>query len=147
MTNRTARAGSGKSKGSAKSSTTIEPKEPDLTDEEWLDTNCKSMLNLLRKKGPFRKDAVLYRRIFKSLVSLRGNTKKALAEAKGRGEGNGPFYFTILRAVRASHPGQWYLCATCDGTGTVSSKDEQGKPVQKQCPTCYGSAYRLRTED
>jgi len=31
-------------------------KEKDLTDEEWLDTNCRQMLHLLRKKGPFQKD-------------------------------------------------------------------------------------------
>jgi ParB/RepB/Spo0J family partition protein len=121
-------------------------KEPDLTDDEWLDTNCKQMLHLLRKKGPFRKDAILYRRIFKCLVSFRGNTKKALAEAKGRAEGNGPFYYTILRAVRASHPGQWHLCAACDGTGQVS-KAKDGKTVKEQCPTCFGAAYRLRIED
>jgi hypothetical protein len=122
-------------------------KEPDLTDDEWLDTNCKQMLHLLRKKGPFRKDAILYRRIFKSLVSFRGSSKKALAEAKGRGEGNGPFFYTILRAVRASHPGQWHICAACNGTGQVSVPGEVGSRAKKQCSECFGSAYRLRTED
>jgi hypothetical protein len=122
------------------------PKPEDLTDGEWLDTYCEGLLRLLKRTGPYKRDAILYRRIMGLLPNFRKNSKDALQRAK-HPDGNGAFYGTLLRLVKASHPSQWYLCGACDGTGVGPAEEGEGKDARPQCSKCWGAAYRLKIED
>ena len=124
------------------------PAPSDLTDEEWLNENCANMLKLLRHRSAYKADAILYRRIQHVLIEFRGDTRKAMAEAK-RTTGNGGFFGALSRLIRASHPSEWQVCGQCKGTGTMPTEqgDVAGGATHKQCDMCFGAAYRLKLED
>ena len=68
-----------------------------MTDDEWLTTHCKKLLEALPFKLAYKRDAILYRRLSEILPKFRTSTKKALAEAKKPGE-NGLFYAILSRS-------------------------------------------------
>jgi ParB/RepB/Spo0J family partition protein len=122
------------------------PKDKDLTDDEWLAEHCDPILKALKRKGPFKRDAILYRRIFETLARLRTSVKKPLAEAKSA-DGNGGFFGALARVVRAAHPRHWMVCGGCNGTGTIVAPDKDGKEAKQTCNQCLGAAYKLKMED
>lgn len=135
------------SKGTEGSATAapVRPKKPkaaELTDDEWIDQNCGVLLKLLRHKTPFRRDAILYRRISEGLTKFRAHCKAPIAEAKASG-GNGGFWSAVYRTVMAAHPRDWQVCGLCNGTG----KDrEASDPKNNMCKKCFGAAYYLIVE-
>ena len=114
--------------------------EKEMTDEKWLDLHCSKIMSILSFKTAFRRDAILYRRAFETLVRFRTNMKKPLAEAKKPGE-NGTFFANLYKIVRASHPMHWFMCDGCNGTGHVPDHPDQ------QCGKCLGGAYKLKFEE
>ncbi len=38
----------------------------------------------------------------------------------------------------------WETCTYCNGTGSVSSRDNEGKWVSKQCPSCRGTKKQVK---
>lgn len=122
------------------------PKDKDLTDDEWLAAHCDAIMKLLKRKGPFKRDAILYRRMHEVLVKLRGSAKKPLAEAK-HADGNGGFFGSLVRVVKAAHPSDWLVCGSCNGTGHVMAPGQDGKEVKQTCPKCHGASYILKLED
>jgi hypothetical protein len=113
---------------------------PQLTDDQWLETYCKRMLDVLPYKAAFRNDAILYRRIADKIIGFRTGTKKGLAEMKKPGE-NGAFFWNVFRLVRTSHPMHWLLCSGCNGTGHVPDKPNE------QCKKCFGGGYQVKYEE
>ncbi len=122
------------------------PKDTDLTDDEWLATHCDPTLKSLKRKGPFKRDAILYRRMAETLVKFRTSAKKPLAEAK-HADGNGGFFGAMVRVVKASHPSKWQVCGGCNGAGHVLEAGPDGKEAKKTCAECRGAAYKLAMQD
>jgi ParB-like chromosome segregation protein Spo0J len=122
------------------------PKDKELTDEEWLAQHCDPILKGLKRKGPFKRDAILYRRLKDTLPKLRTSSKKALAEAKSS-DGNGGFFGALVRVVKAAHPSNWLICGGCNGTGHVTAPDKEGRESKQTCTQCHGAAYKLKLED
>jgi ParB/RepB/Spo0J family partition protein len=122
-------------------------KDKDLTDEEWLAKYCDPILKLLKHKAAFRRDAILYRRVVNTIANIRSSTKEALAEAKGPAGGNGGFFGSLVRVVRAAHPMHWMVCSGCNGHGYVTAPDKDGREAKQTCTACNGAAYRLRLQD
>jgi ParB-like chromosome segregation protein Spo0J len=114
-------------------------KEADLTDDEWLARHCHRLLALLQRKGPFRRDAILYRRIYESVARIRKPWKKYCLETR-HPDGNGFFFHSVAKISRMAHPRDWLVCGTCMGTG----KD---KETEDACKGCYGGAYHPKLED
>ena len=112
----------------------------ELTDEEWLTTHCKKLVEALPSKSAYKRDAIIYRRIVNSLIKFRTSTKKALAEGKKPGE-NGVFYASLCKVVRASHPMDWFICDGCNGKGHLPDAND------KPCSKCLGGGYKLKFED
>ena len=122
------------------------PREKDMTDDEWLKAHCDVILKSLKRTAPFKRDAILYRRMQEAIVKFRTTAKKPLAEAK-HADGNGTFFGALARLVKASHPSHWMVCGGCDGTGYVVGPDRDGKETKQTCGQCYGGAYRVKLED
>ena len=122
------------------------PKEADLTDDDWLAENCELVLKNLKRKGPYKRDAILYRRIAKTLVSARGSLKKPLAEAK-HADGNGSWWAVVNKFVKTAHPRQWLVCGACEGTGSKMAEPGSEAKTKQKCDKCYGSAYIIKLED
>ncbi len=114
------------------------------TDEEWLVVNCPVLMANLKRKGPFKRDAILYRRMIESLSRQRVAWKKFVAEAK-HADGNGGFFAAVIRVTRAAHPSQWYVCEVCAGTG--KNKELTGTAANDTCQGCYGAAYKMKLSD
>jgi ParB-like chromosome segregation protein Spo0J len=121
-------------------------KDSELTDAAWMSGHCDVMLKTLKRSGPYKRDAILYRRIIGVLSRFRTIVKKPLDEAK-HVDGNGAFYASLFRLVHAMHPSLWVPCGTCNGTGSVLGPDADGREVKLNCPKCHGGAYLLRLED
>jgi ParB/RepB/Spo0J family partition protein len=121
-------------------------KDSELTDSAWMSGHCDVMLKTLKRSGPYKRDAILYRRIIGVLSRFRTIVKKPLDEAK-HVDGNGAFYASLFRLVHAMHPSLWVPCGTCNGTGSVLGPDADGREVKLNCPKCHGGAYLLRLED
>ena len=121
-------------------------KDSELTDAAWMSAHCDVMLKTLKRSGPYKRDAILYRRIIGVLSRFRTIVKKPLDEAKNA-EGNGAFYASLFRLVHAMHPSLWVPCGTCNGTGSALGPDADGREAKLNCPKCHGSAYLLRLED
>ena len=115
-------------------------KAADMTDDVWLETYCKKLLDALPFKAAFRRDAILYRRVAEKTVAYRTATKKAIAEAKKVAE-NGIFFANLWRVVRTSHPMNWLICDGCNGTGHVADDKT------KQCNKCLGGGYKVKYEE
>ena len=115
-------------------------KPPELTDDEWLATHCKKLVEALPFKNAFKRDAILYRRIIENLGKFRTATKKALAEAKKPGE-NGLFYASLFKVVNASHPMNWLICEKCNGKGHAPETKD------KPCGGCLGGGFKLKFEN
>ncbi len=111
-----------------------------MTDQEWLTTHCKKLLEALPFKAAFTRDAILYRRLSEILPKFRTSAKKALAEAKKPGE-NGLFYASLFKVVRASHPMDWLICDGCNGTGHLPNAED------RWCGKCLGGGFRLKFEE
>ena len=122
------------------------PKPSEQTDEEWLSHHCDVTLRNLKRTGPYKRDAILYRRVADVLPRFRGSVKKALAEAK-HADGNGSFFGAVTRIVKAAHPSHWLVCGACNGTGSVLGPDADGKEAKLKCGRCYGAAYIVKMED
>jgi ParB-like nuclease domain len=127
---------------------TVEPepkkKADEMTDEEWLTTHCKKLLDALAHKVAFKRDAILYRRTIEHIAKFRTSTKKALAEAKKPGE-NGLFFSSFVKMVRAAHPMQWFICDKCNGKAFVPVAAEGGEI--KNCGKCLGGGYIVKFEE
>jgi hypothetical protein len=123
---------------------TVEVVEADLTDEEWLEQNCGTILRILRQKtkrlAPFRRDALLYRRVCEPLAKFRGAVKKGLHEARDPTGQNGLFYMRIASISHLSHPSHWQICGMCDGSGVA--RDRPGEC----CSKCVGGGYTVPNE-
>ena len=97
------------------------------------------ILKSLKRTGPFKRDAILYRRMQRAIVKLRTTAKKPLAEAK-HADGNGAFFGALAQLVKASHPSDWMVCDGCNGTGYVVGPERDGKEAKQTCGQCYGGA-------
>jgi hypothetical protein len=117
-----------------------EDRNADMTDDEWLNTYCKKLLNALTFKAAFKRDAILYRRLSAALVKFRSSSKRPLFEAKKPGE-NGQWYANVYRVVRAAHPMHWFICDGCNGTGHKPEAREQ------PCTKCFGGGFKLKFEE
>lgn len=40
-----------------------------------------------------------------------------------------------------------YYCSTCHGTGTLEDEDEEGNPIEVDCPDCGGCGYETDEEE
>ena len=91
--------------------------DADLTDDEWLVEHCSRVLRAIKNPTCFKADAILYRRISKAVFPFRATIKKAVVEAK-RPSGNGGWFSTIYRILKARHPvvSGWHA-GVCEGTG------------------------------
>jgi hypothetical protein len=116
------------------------PKPAELTDDEWLRTFCATPLSALKHKTPYKRDAILYRRIQEALLAFR-RTKKHVEEAKDPAGHNGAFFANCWRLVKIAHPQHWQVCGICRGDG--KNVDD----ATKACPACLGAAYRIKLED
>ncbi len=116
-----------------------------LTDDEWLQANCKVMLLATKnRKGPYRRDAILYRRVQDALVRFRMSVKAALKEARSS-DGNGAFYATVYKVAYAKHPRDWLECSACGATGVDKEKEAAGGGKQ-MCQKCFAGGYKLQTD-
>jgi ParB/RepB/Spo0J family partition protein len=123
----------------ASTATPVSAKDSELTDDEWIENHCDVILKSLKHKGPFKKDAILYRRLAGVLVKFRSSVDKPLAEAKSTG--NGGFYASLFKTVKTAHPSQWKVCDDCNGNGVIRGTDKSGKEVNVKCSKCMGAAY------
>jgi ParB family chromosome partitioning protein len=109
--------------------------EEQMDDEEWLLSRCSDALKRLTFQAVFRREAILWRRTQEIRADLRSRTKKFLN--RERSERRGPLQFQISKIFDIPHPNDWASCGHCGGNGCL--KDES------PCPTCYGSAYSLKS--
>lgn len=115
-------------------------KDADLTDAEWLDKMCSRTMRALKSAGPYKADAILYRRTSKAIFVFRASIKKAMGEAKQK-DGNGGFFSTMIRVLKGRHPAEWVVCSLCLG-----GRKNPEKPSDT-CPGCAGGGYKLTLED
>ncbi len=121
-------------------------KESDLTDEEWLQDHCGTLMGQLKRKAAFKRDAILYRRLIPHLARVRTEWTSRINECKSP-DGNGGFFYAVNRFVKAKHPSQWFLCETCSGSGKAPPKE--GAPADakaEKCITCLGAAYKVAVD-
>jgi hypothetical protein len=112
----------------------------ELTDEDWLRAHCDLSLRTLKRKGPYARDAILYRRIAIVLSRLRRSVNSHVQEAYSTTDGNGPFFDSLTRTIWACHPSRWLTCELCSGSGI----EAQNPSVR--CRKCLGSGYILTLE-
>jgi hypothetical protein len=105
----------------------------DMTDDEWLETQCGDVLAQLKHKDVYRNDALLWRHTQEMRRTLRNQSKNLLA--RGKHQLTGSFHYHFTRFLDIDHPKAWRICALCQGTG----KSGDGE----KCDSCYGNGYSL----
>jgi hypothetical protein len=110
-------------------------RERDLTNDEWLQLYCGDVISRLADPSNYKTDAILYREIRDHRIAFRGHT--TIKEAWKRGKNGGPFARIVGKFMRASHPCDWLICGTCNGTGKVAERD---------CEECWSYGYRVKME-
>lgn len=118
-------------------------KQPELTDDEWLLQHCTPILGMLKRQAPFKRDAILYRRLVEALANFRKAAKLHLDRAKG--DNAGRFYGSVYHVVHGSHPSEWMQCGKCEGRGYLTEGDGE-QQRKSQCPKCWGAAYLMKIE-
>jgi rubrerythrin len=112
----------------------------EMTDDAWFEANCKEKSDLIKFPAQFFNAAILYRKIAVSRAKFRTAIKKELAAQKSNEKHHNPMWSLLNRVISLSHPKDWYLCDECQGSCMGDEADEQ-------CPICFGSGFRLRTEN
>ncbi len=102
-----------------------------VTDEEWL-AACPIRGKVVTKM--FDAQALLYRMLIDNKTITAKILKKAHDEYKGLlGKQHG-FGNVVNTYVKSLHPNAWKICGTCDGKGSVDSK---------QCSDCDGGGFKV----
>ncbi len=112
-------------------------KAPELTEEDWLETNCGERIKLLGNAEGYEADALLYR----ETIEARAKFRLAVEAAMERRRAAGPVGFlweAINRIISLAHPREWPVCAKCAGKG----KAENGRT----CKNCEGAGFELQYE-
>lgn len=118
--------------------------EDKLTDEAWLETHCKEVLNLLPHKAAFKADALFYRHTRKARIEFREKSGKVSKKAlDGVKLGGKSYYGMVARLFMVAHPGHWLRCGTCQGNGMVKVA---GGIASDTCKTCGGGGYTVKLE-
>jgi ParB-like chromosome segregation protein Spo0J len=110
------------------------------TDEEWFLRECSTLSNALSDVDQYRSDAILWRQIAAERTAFRKKIKKIIEQYREgrRGKRVGWFFLALYRVLNISHPNDWILCGTCNGSGMVDPGDE--------CPRCRGACYDTKCE-
>jgi ParB/RepB/Spo0J family partition protein len=134
-------AGSSKKTSEIKKQEEEEKQAPaEKTDEQWLEEYCPRVIRGMKSSVRYKRDAVLFRRIYKAVCAFRASVKKAVAEAK-YADGNGFFFSTVYRLLKCKHPGEWVVCGVCEG----STRNPENP--KDWCKGCAGGGYKLTMED
>jgi hypothetical protein len=108
------------------------PKERDLSDEDWLRTQCAPVREQLEDPRHFDVEAIYYRRTREERGALRLSIRDIAAKARGNR------YFELIgndiRTMYVEHPNDWFVCNLCMGAN-----------IQKpECDHCRGNGYKIR---
>jgi ParB-like chromosome segregation protein Spo0J len=127
-----------KEAAAAKKAAVVE-KAPAMIDDEWYTTYCGAKAAMLSDTTKYKADALYYRKIVDERAAYRAKIKKVTKEARDT-KVIGPFLSTANRHISFTHPKDWAICGGCGGKGV-----DPADPT-KECPTCRGACYQLKTE-
>jgi hypothetical protein len=108
--------------------------EKELSSRDWLEGFCSKIRPYIQEPRQFDREALLWRRDRQYRQSHKLPMKEAVLDV--RDVQWGPYSDLLYRLFYVAHPGDWWLCGTCQG----KNKD------LPQCQDCQGNGFKLKTE-
>ena len=105
----------------------------DLTDGEWLDTQCHEIRSRLGNTKAFDTSAILYRKVRRNLGVCKHGIAPELKSARLKRAAD-PLTRLLSMTMSVNHPRDWHVCGVCNGSGSVNGE---------HCDTCQGACFKL----
>lgn len=115
-----------------------------LTDDQWVEQYCVDIrLRLAGNTTAFDRSARLYRQVTEARRTFKGKVGKHVSELLKQSS-PGPFGRLVAQICNVSHPREWLVCGTCNGSGNVIHDTPAASATR--CTKCFGDGFKLKQE-